>query len=85
MNLTVAAKALQVQPKRLFDFLRHHHWIYRRPGGGGNVAYQERIQSGYLTHKITTVQRGDGTEKIVEQVLVTGKGLATLSQAFGMH
>lgn len=85
MNPTVAAKALQVQPKRLFDFLREHHWIYRRPGGSGNVAYQDKIQAGYLTHKVTTVQREDGTEKVVEQVLVTGKGLAKLSQALGMH
>lgn len=85
MNPTVAAKALQVQPKRLFDFLREHHWIYRRPGGNGNVAYQDKIQAGYLTHKVTTVQREDGTEKVVEQVLVTGKGLAKLSQALGMH
>ena len=85
MNPTVAAKALQVQPKRLFDFLREHHWIYRRPGGSGNVAYQDKIQAGYLTHKVTTVQREDGSEKVVEQVLVTGKGLAKLSQALGMH
>lgn len=85
MNPTVAAKALQVRPKRLFDFLREHHWIYRRPGGSGNVAYQDKIQAGYLTHKVTTVQREDGTEKVVEQVLVTGKGLARLSQAFGVQ
>lgn len=85
MNPTVAAKALQVPPKKLFDFLREKHWIYRRPGGSGNVAYQDKIQAGYLTHKVTTVQREDGTEKVVEQVLVTGKGLAKLSQAMGMH
>lgn len=83
MNPTVAAKALQVQPKKLFDFLREKHWIYRRPGGSGNVAYQDKIQSGLLTHKVTTVQRDDGTDKVVEQVLVTAKGLAKLSQAFG--
>jgi phage antirepressor YoqD-like protein len=82
MNPTVAAKALQVQPKKLFDFLREQHWIYRRPGGSGNVAYQDKIQAGYLTHKVTTVHREDGTEKVVEQVLVTGKGLAKLSQSF---
>lgn len=83
MNPTVAAKALQVQPKRLFDFLREHHWIYRRPGGTGNVAYQDKIQAGLLTHKVTTVQRDDGSDKVCEQVLVTAKGLAKLSQAFG--
>lgn len=85
MNCTVAAKALQIQPKRLFDWLRANHWIYRRPGGAGNVAYQDKIQCGYLTHKVTTVQREDGSEKVVEQVLVTGKGLAKLSQSFRMH
>ena len=85
MNPTVAAKSLQVQPKKLFDFMREKHWIYRRPGGSGNVAYQDKIQAGYLTHKVTTVQREDGSEKVVEQVLVTGKGLAKLSQALGMH
>jgi anti-repressor protein len=83
MNPTIAAKALQVKPKKLFDYLREKRWIYRRPGGKGNVAYQDKIQSGYLTHKITTVQRDDGTEKVVEQVLVTAKGLAKLSLVFG--
>ncbi|KVW92638.1 phage antirepressor KilAC domain-containing protein [Thiobacillus denitrificans] len=84
MNPTVAAKTLQVQPKKLFDWLREKHWIYRRPGGSSNVAYQDKIQAGYLTHKITTVQRDDGSEKIIEQVLVTGKGLAKISQAMGV-
>lgn len=83
MNPTLAAKTLQVQPKRLFDWLRSNHWIYRRPGGSCNVAYQDKIQAGYLTHKITTVERDDGSEKVVEQVLVTAKGLAKLAESFG--
>lgn len=85
MNLTVAAKALQVNPKRLFTWLREKRWIYRRPGGTGNVAYQDKIQAGHLTHKITTVQREDGSDKIVEQVLITAKGLACLSNLFSMR
>lgn len=47
MNPTVAAKTLQIQPKRLFNWMRKQHWIYRRPGGSGNVAYQDKIQGGY--------------------------------------
>lgn len=82
MNLTLAAKALQAQPKKLFNWLREKHWIYRRPGGSGNIAYQDKIQAGLLTHKVTTVQRDDGTDKVVEQVLVTGKGLAKLAESF---
>lgn len=82
LNPTGAAKALQVQPKKLFDWLRAKQWIYRRPGGSGNVAYQDKIQAGYLTHKITTQTREDGSDRVFEQVLITPKGLAKLSQAF---
>lgn len=78
MNITLAAKALQMQPKRLFDFMRTNRWIYRRVGGSGNVAYQDKIQAGYLTHKVTTVRMDDGFDKAVEQVLVKPKGLARL-------
>ena len=44
-----------------------------------------KFQCGYLTHKVTTVQRDDGSEKVVEQVLGPGRGLAKLSQSFRMH
>lgn len=84
MCVTNAAKALQVQPRRLFSWLQEHQWIYRRPGGSGWLAYQHRIQCGWMEHKVTTVERGDGTEKVVEQVLVTAKGLAKLSEAVDM-
>jgi len=80
--ITDTAKTLQVRPKDLFDWLSANSWIYRRVGGSGWVAYQQRIQQGVLSHKVTTVQRSDGTEKAVEQVLVTPKGLARLSEKF---
>lgn len=81
--ITNAAKDLGIQPKRLFAWLSENLWIYRRAGGSGWVAYQHRIQSGLLEHKVTTVERSDGTARMVEQVLVTPKGLARLAQAFG--
>lgn len=79
MCITNAAKDLQMQPKRLFAWLQEHQWIYRRAGGSGFTAYQARIQVGYLEHKVSTVERSDGSVKIVEQVLVTPKGLAKLA------
>ena len=79
MCITNAAKAVSKQPKALFSWLQANDWIYRRPGGVW-CAYQQRIKSGLLTHKVTTVSRSDGTEKIVEQVLVTAKGLAKLAE-----
>ncbi len=38
------------------------------------------VQS-YLEHKVTTVNRSDGSEKVVEQVRVTAAGLAKLAKA----
>ena len=80
-----AAKALQVQPKRLFDFLRTHNWTYRRAGARSDVAYQDKIAAGYLTHKVHIARRDDGSEKVCEQVMVTPKGLAKLAQVMGAH
>lgn len=84
MCITNAAKHLQVQPKLLFKLMSENHWFYRRAGGKTWLAYQDRIQSGVLEHKVTTVERSDGSEKVVEQVLVTAKGLTKLSKMFGV-
>lgn len=79
--ITNAAKSLQMSPRALFAWLSAHRWIYRRAGGKGWVAYQDRIQSGHLEHKVALVDKADGTEKAVEQVLVTPKGLALLGRS----
>jgi len=79
LNITNSAKTLQLQPKKLISWMQANKWIYKRAGGKSWVAYQDKIQSGVLEHKITTVLRGDGTEKMAEQVLVTAKGLTKLS------
>ena len=77
--ITDAAKALQMRPKELFDWLRQNGWIYKRPGGSGDLGYQSKTSSGLMEHKVTTVLRPDGTEKITEQVRITTKGLAKLA------
>ncbi len=81
--ITDAAKQLQQRPKDLFDLLQRKKWIYRRPGSSW-LGYQDKLQQGFLEHKITEVDRGDGSTKITSQVRVTPKGLthlsATLSQ-----
>jgi len=80
MCITDAAKTIGMQPKLLFAWLHANNWIYRRPGGANWIAYQRRIKSGHLDHKVTTVNRSDGSEKVVEHVLVTAKGLAKLAE-----
>jgi len=78
--ITDAAKALQVRPKDLFSYLSQHGWIYRRTGSDHWCAYQSRIASGDLVHKVTTILRPDGSEKTTEQVRVTPRGLAKLAK-----
>lgn len=78
--VTDAAKTLQIQPKVLFSFLRSHRWIYTRAGGGEEIAYQDKLASGLLEHKTTTVHRSDGSERVRTQVRVTPKGLTRLAK-----
>ena len=79
MNLTNAAKHLQMQPRAFNQFLFANGWIYKRTVGSACLAYQDKLQRGYLEHKAHPVTQPDGTEKIYPQVLVTAKGLAKLS------
>lgn len=78
--VTDAAKALQVKPKSLFTYMRHHGWIYRRAGCAHDLGYQSKVVSGLLEHKVSTLHQADGTERITEQVRVTPKGLAALAK-----
>lgn len=81
--LTDAAKALQMRPKDLIAKLSSGKWIYKRAGNSHWLGYQDKVQAGYLEHKITEVTRSDGTTKITEQVRVTPKGLAKLAKDQG--
>jgi phage antirepressor YoqD-like protein len=77
--ITNAAKHLQIRPKDLFAWLSENKWIYKRTGGAGWIAYQDKLQQGLLEHKVTVVSRTDGSEKTTEQVRITSKGLAKLA------
>lgn len=83
--LTDTAKALQLRPKDLISWLNQKQWIYKRTGSAHYLGYQEKVQSGYLEHKVTEITRGDGSAKITEQVRVTPKGLTKLSKLLGNH
>jgi phage antirepressor YoqD-like protein len=81
--ITDAAKLLQMRPKDLFTYLGKNGWIYRRPGCDHWCAYQSKLVTGDLEHKVTTVLRSDGSEKTTEQVRVTPAGLVKLAKLVG--
>lgn len=79
LSITEAAKALQMRPKDLFSYLNAHGWIYKRANAPNYLGYQSKTSAGLLEHKVTTVLRADGSEKITEQVRITPKGLTRLA------
>jgi Rha family phage regulatory protein len=78
--ITDTAKVLQIRPKDLFAYLRQNGWIYKRPGGGTDLAYQSKVIAGLLEHKVSMVNNGDGIDHERVQVRVTPKGLTKLAQ-----
>ena len=78
-NLTNAAKDLNMAPQKLIEWMSRNGWIYKRPCTSNWVAYQDKITRGFLVHKTYVATKADGTERICDQVRVTGKGIANLS------
>ncbi|WP_223483713.1 Rha family transcriptional regulator [Pseudomonas sp. A-RE-19] len=80
--ITGAAKHLQLQPSKLFNWMEQHRWIFRRQGSGRWTAYQPRITSGYMIHKVTSLKAdpATGAERAAFDPLVTPKGLVRLAE-----
>ena len=85
ITIREAAKDLQVKPLAFSNWLKVHRWIFKQ--GRNNLAYQPRIDAGFMEHKITLieVEGDDGVtfEKPVTQARITPKGLAKLALALG--
>ena len=78
--ITNAAKQLGVAPLQLFTWLSDNRWIYRRTSHSSWSAFQPRLSSGLLEHKLVKIG-GDPEElKVVEQVMVTRRGITTLAE-----
>lgn len=81
MCMTDAAKHLNVPRKDLLAWLQANRWIYRRAGAAHWVAYQPRMASGYLLHKVTVIGEDEhGQRRLASQVRVTPKGIAALAR-----
>lgn len=84
LNLTEAAKVLQVPPRKLTAHLQAARWIYKRPGARHWLGYQDKVQQGLLEHKLNTYQKGDGSEGLSEQVRILPKGITKLAQSLSI-
>lgn len=75
---TLAAKILDITPKKFFKVLSSFGWIYKRNGGVW-IAKQECIKKGFLENKYGNYMDNLGNEKTSAQVLVTPVGIAALA------
>lgn len=81
-TVTQAAKTLGVRPSELFAHMRGPGlWLYRKPGCSEDIAYQGRIQSGLMVHRVAIINSGTDKEKTITRARITAKGLAKLSKA----
>ncbi|WP_285356088.1 phage regulatory protein/antirepressor Ant [Pseudomonas sp. lyk4-R2A-10] len=80
--ITDAAKHLQLKPSKLFAWMQQNRWIFRRQGSGRWTAYQPRITSGLMVHKVTALKPDSetGADRAAFDPLVTPKGLARLAE-----
>ncbi len=80
--ITDAAKQLGLAPSRLFAWLEQHRWIFRRHGCKRWVAYQPRITSGFMTHKVTALKPDPetGIDRAAFDPMITPKGLTRLAE-----
>jgi len=78
--LRVAAKLAQVPEKQFISFLSSEKWIFRHHHSRTWQGYSDKEQAGLIELKKTPVLRDDGSEKTVEQVLITPKGQAKVAE-----
>lgn len=81
--LRIAAKLLQMPEKKFLQFAHAKGFIFKGHHSNTWQGYSEKVKAGYLQLKLMTVHRGDGTERRVEQVLVTRPGLAKMAELLG--
>jgi phage antirepressor YoqD-like protein len=79
--ITEAAKHLGVGPLKLFAWMSSNRWIYRRTSFANWSAFQPRLTTGLLEHKLVNLKNNETEElKVVEQVMVTRRGLVVLAE-----
>lgn len=73
-GLTETAKMIQVKPGKFFDWLDQNRCRYSK--GRSKMAYQERIDAGYLKNRANPYIDANSEPQVGNTIKVTAKGLA---------
>ncbi len=74
-----AAQILQMQERKLTEWLQRNGWCFRHTGNRHLMAYADKRKAGYMTHKMDVYQKPDGTEGTRETLKFTPSGLTRLA------
>ena len=80
MNITEAAKNLRMPPKELTNYMLDAGWLYTRPPSTRKIAYQTKINQGWMESEPVSKDLGDGRTYVTSQPKVTGTGLLRLAR-----
>lgn len=81
VSLRMAAKLVQMPEKQFLQLANSAGFIFRHHHSNRWLGYADKIRAGLVEQKLTTVERDDGSTKVVEQALITRAGLAKLAAA----
>ena len=76
-TITEASKTLGIRPKKFFDWLRQHKFLYSQ----STQAMQTAITRGLMVVRFADITRTDGSKEKKAHAHVTGKGLFYFYQA----
>lgn len=80
-----SAKAVSMPERKFVEFVQHHRWCFRQRGSNQLLGYADKEKAGYLTHKVDTYTKPDGTEAARETVRFKMAGLVKLAQMMGVQ
>jgi phage antirepressor YoqD-like protein len=80
MNITEAAKNLRMPPKELTNYMLDAGWLYTRPPATRKIAYQTKINQGWMESEPVSKDLGNGRTYVTSQPKVTGTGLLRLAR-----
>jgi phage antirepressor YoqD-like protein len=79
LSIRPAAKVLGIQENRLIKWLQLNRWAFRQGGKGPLQAYVEKINTGYLDHKLGEYMDGHGEKRVSITLMITPKGMKRIA------
>jgi len=76
-----AAKVLDIGPRQLVTWMLNHGWVYRHADKGHLLARQDKLDKGWLAHKLTPFfNRRTQMNEVAAALRITARGLTVLTR-----